>query len=445
MKKLEKRAVICLLLAGLLLVGLLVFAVRFVINGEKWATSTVNLGLYRNGRLAVGRIYDRNDKLLADNTKKNIKFSKNKAVRLATAQTVGDAKGYVSTSAESALRDRLVGYNLLTGVYSATGKGNDVKLSIDSRLCAAAYRAMGSNKGFAAVYNYKTGEILCMVSTPTYDPKDPPSISTAESGTFMNKFLSGTFTPGSTFKLVTAGAALENDPDYVNSFSYTCTGARSFGSKSITCHDGAHGKESFEDALANSCNTAFSVIADHVGASALSKFTKNAGLTKSYDMSGIKCAKGSFQFPSNAPMSLGWAGIGQWKDLVNPCSFMVYIGSIANGGKAVQPRILASSTGISVSAGTTMSEDSASQLKEMMRNNVTSEYGESRFPGLNVCAKTGTAQAGGTGYNSWFVGFLDDDDHPYAFEVCLEHSTSGITGAAPVANTILQKAVSLND
>lgn len=445
MKKLEKRAVICLLLAAVLIVGLCVFAVRFVINGEEWATFSGNLGLYRNGRLAVGRIFDRNGKLLADNTKKSIKYNKSRTVRRATAQTVGDAKGNVSTSVESALKDKLVGYNILTGVYSATGKGNDLTLSIDAKLSATAYKAMGSWKGFAAVYNYKTGEILCMVSTPTYDPKNPPSASSAASGTFINKFLSSTYTPGSTFKLVTAGAAIENDPDYVDSFSYTCTGARSFGSKSITCHDGAHGTESFKQALANSCNTAFSVIADHVGASTLSKFTKNAGLTKSYNINGINCAKGSFEFPSNAPMSLGWAGIGQWKDLVNPCSFMVYIGSIANGGEAVQPRILSSTTGIAVSAGTTMSETTANKLKKMMRYNVTAEYGQSLFPGLKVCAKTGTAQAGGSGYNSWFVGFLDDDDHPYAFEVCLEHSSSGITGAAPIANKILQKAVSLDD
>ena len=444
MKIIEKRAVVCLIMAGVLIFGLAVFVLRFGVNGRKWATSQVNGSLYANGRLAVGKLVDRNGKLLAKNTAKKTRYSKNQTTRLSTAQTVGDDKGNVSTAAESAFKDKFVHYNLLTGTYSAGKKGETVKLTIDSELCNTAYTAMAGRKGFAAVYNYETGEILCMVSLPTYDPSNPPKASQAQSGTFMNKFLSGIFTPGSTFKLVTTGAALEYDSDYVSSFSYTCTGSRSFGSRSITCHDGAHGKENFSQALANSCNCAFSVIADHVGAKDLKSFTEKAGLTSVYDIDGVSNAKGSFEFPSGAPMSLGWAGIGQWKDMVNPASMMVYLGAIANGGQGRTPKLVKSGLSLGKKTEKIMSTDTADNLKRMMRNNVKSEYGQARFPGLKLCAKTGTAEAGGSGYNSWFVGFLDDSSHPYAFEVCLENSSSGITGAAPVANTILQKAVKLD-
>ena len=77
-----------------------------------------------------------------------------------------------------------------------------------------------------------------------------------------------------------------------------------------------------------------------------------------------------------------------------------------------------------------------------MHYNVVSHYGgDESFPGLRLCAKTGTAERGDGTNNSWFVGFLDDDRHPYAFVVMVEGGSFGITSAAPIANTLLQAAV----
>ena len=78
----------------------------------------------------------------------------------------------------------------MTGTYSITGKGNDITLTIDKDICKVAYNALGSYNGCVGVYNYKTGEIICEVSKPTLDPLNPPK--NAESGTYINKFLSGT-------------------------------------------------------------------------------------------------------------------------------------------------------------------------------------------------------------------------------------------------------------
>jgi peptidoglycan glycosyltransferase len=442
MKKLEKRAIICLLLAAVLLIGLGVYTYRYVHYGHKWATFYGNSHLYHNGVLAIGKIYDRNGVLLAANGKGKdgkVKYNSSETVRRATAHAVGDMNGNVSTSAESVFKDKMVGYNLLTGTYSVSGKGSQVHLSISAKACKVAYEALGSHNGVVGVYNYKTGEILCMVSKPTFDPENPAS--SVESGTYMNKFLSGRLTPGSTFKLVTSAAAIENLKN-LDSFSYYCTGVRNMGGWKIRC-DEAHGRVDFESALAKSCNCAFSVLSDELGNKTLAEYTKKAGLETAYNIDGIHNAKGTFDFPSNS-FNLAWAGIGQWKDQVNPCSMMVYMGAIARDGVSVVPRVLKPTVATGKKTDRMIQASTAEKLKKMMRNNVEKTYGASNFPGLNICAKTGTAEVNGAKPNAWFDGFLNDDEHPYAFVVCVEDGGFGQTVAAPVANKVLQELVKEN-
>ncbi|MBQ9060329.1 MAG: hypothetical protein IJ128_04215 [Firmicutes bacterium] len=94
-----------------------------------------------------------------------------------------------------------------------------------------------------------------------------------------------------------------------------------------------------------------------------------------------------------------------------------------------------------------INEETAKSLKSMMRNNVESHYdGDYNFPGLDLCAKTGTAEvAGQSAPNSWFVGFLNDDSHPYAFVVLVEEGGYGLDAAGSVANSVLQYATGGNN
>ena len=440
MKKMEHRAILCLILAALLFAGLAVYVFRFTTQGHEWATYYFNKHIFSEGHLATGNVYDVNGTLLAGNRNGGIRSYKGYYTRRATAHAVGDPDGAVSTSAESAFRDKLVGYNLLTGTYKAASHGNDVTLTIDKDICLEAYQAMAGRDGCVGVYNYKTGEIICMVSTPTFDPADPPKMSEAKSGTFMNKFLLGTMTPGSIFKLVTSAAAIETY-DGLGSWSYNCTGSRTYGNEKITCVS-AHGKENFRQALANSCNCGFADLTEKVGAGKMRKYTKKAGLTTSYDIDGIHNAEGTFQFPSYAPMSLAWAGIGQWKDQLNPCSMLVYVSAIATDGSGTVPHIIHSSMNDGDKTDQMIDESTAKRLRRMMRNNVESEYGQYNFPGLKLYAKSGTAELGNGLSNVWFTGFIKNKNYPYAFIVCVENSTgSGASVAGPVANKVLQRLV----
>lgn len=445
MKKIEKRAIMCLLLAFVLLTGVGIFSYRYVAHGDDWASYEGNRDVYNEGDLSKGKLYDTNGTLLMQNTPDGMIFNDDASVRTALMHITGDKDNNISTGANRAFTDELIGYNLINGVYSLNNAGKDVSLTLDANICATAYEALAGRSGTVGVYNYKTGEILCMVSSPTYDPVDPPS--EPEDGVYINRFTSATFVPGSIFKLVTAAAAIENLDD-AYTWEINCTGSVSYGGEYAVTDVSAHGTVDLEKALEVSCNCYFGQLAEKLGPDLLEKYTEKAGLMTSYDIDGIKTTESTFDFPDSG-MNLAWTGIGQWEDMINPCSMMVYMGAIANGGEATHPNIVKPTTFMGkqidkITTKTTNMIDSttAASLTEMMANNVVSHYGSENFPGLSLCAKSGTAEVGDYKEpHAWFAGFLNDDSNPYAFIVLVENSGYGADVAGAVANTVMQAVV----
>ena len=447
MKKLERRAILCLFIAAALVAGLGIYIAEFIRDGDSWVTYAANQHIYKDGNLKTGTIYDRNGVLLADNTSDGIIYNDDYSVRTATVHTVGDRNRSIANSAESAFQDKLVGYNIITGVYSSGDRR--LNLTVDADLCVTANSALAGRSGTVGVYNYETGDIICLVSSPNFDPLNPPAVSSDDtSGLYINRFLSSAIVPGSIFKLVTTAAVIDNLSG-IDDFTYTCTGVSYYGNDRITCPS-AHGTMDFYGALANSCNCAYAQLSQDVGAHTLEEYVDKLELNKGADVNGITTASGSFEFPDEATVNLSWAGIGQYKDLINPCSYLRFVGAIAGGGKTAEPRLISSVKGPlgfehkyrSKTTDQLLSEETASQIKDMMKNNVETTYGESNFPGLDIYAKSGTAEVGGgKAPNSWFTGFIDDPDHPYAFIVLVENGGSGSQVAGAVANAVLQAAV----
>ncbi|MBQ1396508.1 MAG: penicillin-binding protein [Eubacterium sp.] len=442
MRRLERRAIICMTLAAVLLAGLFLFVVRYVSYGAEWATFYGNQAVYNGGVLASGAIYDVNGVLLSENGGGSINYNDDEGIRIATMHTVGDVKGNVATSAQNVFRDKLIGYNLVTGTYKMSGKNEDITLTLDAEVCKTAYEGLSQYKaGCVGIYNYKTGEILCKVSWPSFDPVlvEPDLAEDDTSGVYIDRFLSGTFVPGSIFKTVTSAAVIETTSDY-DSFVYECSGTREVNGEDLNCAY-AHGTVDFPGALASSCNGAFSVLTERVGAANMKAYVDKLGLTTRYDIDGVTNAAGSFEFPSDVALNLDWAGIGQYHDMVNPCSMMVYMGAIASGGKAAVPKLLHTAISLPDTTDRMIEDATAKKLQEMMKQDVVESYGESNFPGLDIYAKTGTAEVAGHDPTAWFAGFLKDKDHPYAFVVCIEDAGEALYTAAPLANSVLQAAV----
>ena len=435
MKKVTTRSFAALLLAALILLGFAVYLVRLVRDGGEWASFYANDSVYKNGALDRGTVTDRDGTLLAFSNENVFGYADSYAVRVACLHVVGDMGGSIGTGALTAFRSKLIGWSLLRGT---TGKGGTVKLSVDADLNVTAYNALAGRNGTVLVYNYETGEILCMVSSPSYDPNsgfdaDDP----AYEGVYINRAISASFVPGSVFKLVTLAAAIENIPDLFSQ-TFTCTGSVEIGGNTVTC-SGTHGQLGVEEALAHSCNCAFADIAVQVGGDTIAAYARKYGLTETHDLNGIETAAGNVESAGNDLNSTAWEGIGQFNDLIVPYSLLRMMGAIASGGTVTEPTLLA---GQANGRTRLMKASTAEKLSEMMRYNVVNNYGTGNWPGLELHAKTGTAEFGDGTSHAWFAGFITNDDAPLAFVVIAERTEgSGYSIAGPIANTVLQEAV----
>lgn len=441
MKKIRNRSVFSLLIAAVLVAGLTFLTVKLAKNGRDWAMFRADQSVFNEGVLSTGTVTDRGGIVLATAADGKATYAADATVRKACLHAVGDWQGNIGTGALSVFNFKLAGYDMLNGVASLNSAGGTAELSVDSKLNVAALSALGNRRGAVLLENYKTGEILCMLSTPTYDPANPPDLSQpAYEGAYLNRCLSSTFTPGSVFKLVTLAAAIENRPD-LESEAFECAGSVKVGADTVNC-TGVHGNQTIEQALSHSCNCAFSQLSQELGADVIASYADKLGLTKKLSVSGIATAAGSVEKGQDGTVNLSWMGIGQYNDQVTPIAMLRLASAIANGGEAEEPVLL---KGAHTSATKLMEQDTADRIKDMMAYNVTAAYGASRFPGLSLCAKTGTAERGDGTSNAWFVGFLNDSDHPYAVTVCIEKGGGGLANAGPVANAVLQAAVAAND
>lgn len=438
MKKIKRRATAAAIVALLVITGLVVYIARYVKDGTDWALFVANQDLYTDGVLNSGTVKDRNGTLLAT-TEGGLAYADDSAVRTACLHVVGDFSGNIGSGVLNAFADTLSHYNLVTGAYSFRDTGETVDLSIDSALNVTAYNALNGKKGAVVVMNYKTGEVLCMASSTSYDPSNVPDLeSDYYDGVYLNRCINATYPPGSVFKIVTLTAAVETIPDLFEQ-SFSCNGSVTVNGNKVTCA-GVHGSQNIREAFSNSCNCAFAELALQLGGDTLLKYADLFGITKSIDLDGIQTTAGNFDANVD-DTALAWSGIGQSTDLVSPLSMACVTATIANNGTLVHPTILLKGDN---GKDHLLSESTTQTVAEMMQNNVISHYGQGKFPGLNVCAKTGTAEVDDGTPHAWFAGFLDDETHPYAFAVIAENSGDGLTTAGAIANTVLQAAVSTN-
>ncbi len=456
-----KRAFLLIFVVGAFLAGFVVLIFSFAKNAEVWATHRANAHLYENGQVtAAGTVYDVTGKILAQTKDSTRYYSTDSGIRRATLHALSDKEGFMSTGIHAQFEADLTGFDIVSGAYylSRYGVGNDINLTLNAEVCKTALNAMNGRKGTVGVYNYKTGEIICMISTPTYDPENKPDKATmdtdAYNSAYINKFLSSSFTPGSIFKIVTAACAIENIPD-VYSRTFTCNGELKVGATEVICND-KHGKLSFEKALNCSCNSVFAELAIELGKNKLQKTAEEFGVTSSFEVDRTPLAKGSVDLSKAVDIDMGWAGIGQYTTKVNPCMMLTMAGAIANEGYGVCPyyvkNITSPSGTTAYSAKSNSAKDinikksTAEALTKLLRSNVKNYYGDRSFPNLQMCGKTGTAEVGDekTGDNAWFLGYSERSDFPYAVVVLIEDSNlSGREAAIPVANKVLQSILKI--
>ncbi len=447
MNRVTNRAWIVVLFILILVGGMGFFLMEYALESEQWVSFTGSPHVYSQSNLGTGVVYDRDGALLMD-TSEGRTYASDPTLRKATVHWLGDRQGNISAGALASYAGAMAGFDVVNGVYSSGDEPGQATLTISASVQKTALEALSGRRGTVAVYNYKTGEILCAVTSPTYDPDNVPSFDPDDpgeyEGIYLNRFLQSTYTPGSIFKLVTTAAALEC-VDGIGEMKFTCTGTYEFGIDKVTC-ESRHGTLTLKSALSNSCNCCFAQIAQLIGAENMEKYVDRFGVVKSLTLDSVTTAAGNYELSDAAAVELAWSCIGQYTDLINPAAYLSFVGAIANGGEGVQPYIVSR---VTVGKETTyqaktekldriMPARVAETLSEYMRNNVKTVYGDWNFNGLSVCAKSGTSQQGGDkASNAMFTGFVQDEEYPLAFIVVVEGGGYGSSTCVPILTKVL--------
>ncbi|MGN0354967.1 MAG: peptidoglycan D,D-transpeptidase FtsI family protein [Muricoprocola sp.] len=339
--------------------------------------------------------------------------------------------------------------------------GDNLVLTLDSRLQQAAYNALGAYRGAVVVMDPSTGKILAMVSKPDFDPNNIENeweeLNADDSRSpLLNRATQGLYPPGSTFKIVTALEYLREHPTDYQNYSYDCQGYTESDDVTIKCYDyEVHGYEDLKASFQHSCNTSFANIGLQVD---LSQFRKLAEELLFNQKLPTVLAYSQSRFDLDENSSAGdimTTSIGQGNTLVSPFHMALITCAVANDGMLMYPYVVdrvENSKGVLVNQTKPMqykelmSSSEASILKDFMQSVVEGGTASSLAGyGYTVAGKTGSAEYevdGNTGAeenfstHSWFVGFSNVEDPDIVVSIIAEDGGTGSSAAVPIAREI---------
>lgn len=377
-----------------------------------------------------------------------------------------EAEPVLSGKADSQWLQRL--QDLFTGTQPQAG---NVSLTINPAVQDAMFQALQGRTGAAVALNPKTGEILGMVSSPSFDPnalsgQDGAALQNtynallADPGKpLTNRAISELYPPGSVFKIVTSAALLshglvnaDTEVDAPDALELPNTDVKLINYAGESC---GNGKVPLHQAFAMSCNTPFGALGMQLGAEPL-QFQAKAfgfGTVPAIPMTGVAS---NFPLPE-APSFLANAAIGQQSVRVTPLQMAMVAAAIANDGKVMTPYLINQELSSDFQVlkqyapeelNQAVSPEIAGSIRQMMIEVVQAGTGKAAaIPGLTVAGKTGTAETGvGKGIDHWFAGFAPAEDPRIAVAIVIEDPQgvmgTGGTVSAPLARAILQAGVS---
>ncbi|MBQ6820703.1 MAG: penicillin-binding protein 2 [Clostridium sp.] len=367
----------------------------------------------------------------------------------------------------TALRNYLNEFDLKAAIKEIDGEkvGNGIVTTLDYDIQKVAYDAMGDLQGAVVALNPNTGEVLAMVSKPTYDPSNlEQAIEDANSGAdknskLLNRTINGLYPPGSVFKTVTLAAALEENPDVVNE-TFHDTGKIEFadGTSLSNYMNQAHGDLNLLTAYRVSSNFVFGTLAMEMGNDKLKEVAERFGFNSR--ISGIGLYITASNFPTLGEEELGniaQSGIGQGSVLATPMQMAIVAATVANDGVLMEPKLV---NGIvdkndntikeisdKVLKDDVISKDIAHTIKEYMGALVSNNlYRWPAFEGTNAGGKTGTAdymlEDGTEGIpHGWFIAVAPVDDPQIAVAVIVEEGENGAGSAANIASKVVRQAI----
>ncbi|HHX22886.1 MAG TPA: peptidoglycan glycosyltransferase [Thermoanaerobacterales bacterium] len=467
MDKLERNIKLIFGIFCCLFISLIIYLTYFTaVERERLIKSSYNRRLWeQEEKVMRGTIYDRKGKPLAET---GIEGDYKKRIYNG-GKSIGPIVGYSErTLGRAGLEDvyngELLGITekdpmmlLRQKILGVSKRGSDLYLTIDLELQQTAYDMFYNRKGALVALDPKTGQILAMVSSPGFDPstiqEDWETLSKDEAKPLINRATQGLYPPGSSFKIITLAAALENNPEIENQTYYTPGYIKINGS---IIRDSEHlwpGEYDLSTAFRYSSNTVFIQIGQQVEREKMISIVEAFGFNTNIK-TDIPVAKSTFPrssiIVSNVEMAESF--IGQGKILSTPLQMAKATAIIANKGKDIKPYVIQKvvsplGNAIDMKPSVTMTQvvnqQVAEKVKDLMVDVVRNGTGTKAFiNNIEVAGKTGSAENPHGIAHAWFVGFAPAEDPKIAVAVVVENAGSGGTHAGPIAREIILKYLS---
>ncbi|AKN32868.1 penicillin-binding protein [Clostridium carboxidivorans P7] len=454
-------------------IGLISYITYFeMVEGPKIVNNTYNRRLWvKRNEVLRGTIYDRNGKPLTKSSRVNQETQKREYTG---GEIFAHALGYVDikygiTGLEKKYDKELMDTDIEDNIKSLIknkGKeqekiGDNLKTTLDYDVQSKAYDLLGDNKGAVVALNPKTGEVLAIVSKPSFNPNNLQeiwqSINTDKNRPLLNRATAGLYPPGSTFKTVTAVSALENMPG-VRNRTFQDNGELRISDKySLHNFEGeTFGNIDFKNGYVHSSNVVFGTLGLELGNDKLKETAEKFYFNKDIPADGIPVEQSKFPtFKNYEKGSIAQTAIGQSSDLASPLQMALVSSTIANGGIMMKPQLVKevqTSKGVLVksiqpeSLGQIISTSTANTMRDFMKSVVQEGTGgNASVEGVDVCGKTGTADHQVDGKDatphSWFIGFAPYDNPQVAVAVIVEDGGQGGKAAAGIASEVIRTAL----
>lgn len=455
---LNKRLLFVMIFFVLLFMGLALYLVYFqLFKSNEIAKNENNRRLWINeDSIDRGDIYDRNDNLLAYD-EENSDGTKTRIYNYgAVSSTVTgyNSKTYGKTGLEKTFNKWLLNLhdeNLsqFRKMIVNNDKGNDLHLTLNQNIQNLTYNYMSQYTGAAVVMNPKTGEILAMVSLPTFNPNtvdaDWENLTANNNGPLVNRASAGLYRPGSTFKIITTNALLDSKIDQ----NYNDTGSEVIQNFEITNFDGqVFGELDLRRAFMYSVNTYFASKTNDMGKETMMNMTDKYMFNKPYDFD-LEKYDSVIPYKELSQADLAMTGFGYGKTQVTPLHMAMVTSTIANGGVMMKPRLVSTITDKDdnvvyenkkeiLSKVTSMTD--ANTIRDLMVDVVNEGTARGAYiDGIQVAGKTGTTDKANGFIDAWFVGFAPAYDPKIAVAIVVENSadTGGVT-VAPIAGNLIR-------
>lgn len=460
---------LAILFFGLFLILTLYGGYSVVTYGNRWFSSSKNPRVRAQKEAVIaGDIYDRNGILLATTDEQgNRVYQRNAKARRAVVHLLGDDQGNVANGVESFQTAYLYGFHSSFGellrdfFIGENRRGDNLYLTIDSVLCQSIidsyenHSLSNGKHGAAVVMNYLTGEILAQISLPTFDPENISGTVRWNEQPFWNRATQSVYPPGSTFKIITASAALKYLPELAEE-EFECTGELQLNGHTI--HDygnSVHGLMDLKEAFSASCNNIFAMLAVELSDTRLKQMAESFGFNDNFLFRDLVVENS--RYPTQTGRSdyeVGASGFGQSSIAASPMHMCMVAAAIGAGGVMQEPILLRE---VQTPSGATratwesrpyrkaLEADVARVMQNYMRYVVTSGTGSrAGTRSMVICGKTGTAEStlrGEPVNYGWFVGYAEDASLPFAVSILVEDIDDGQGGgstAAPIARDIFQ-------